>query len=89
MFRYICIDKTGERNYYDVPIVSKLPQIGSRTDWFPFQAVEYKSFEPITIPKQRFCKEAENFDFFLVTYRPFNLVEDVTRLIARRKEVSA
>ena len=85
MFRHICIDKTGNRNYTDVPIVDKLPEIGSRTDWIPFSATEYKKFEPITIPPQKFCKEAENYDFFLVTYRPFNLVEDVTHLIARRK----
>lgn len=86
MFRYICIDSTGNRTYNDVPIVSKLPEIGSSTDWIPFGAKEYKKFEPITIPPQKFCKEAENYNFFLVTYRPFNLVEDTTRMIACRKE---
>lgn len=82
MLRSICIDTTGNRNYSDVPVVSKLPEIGSRTDWYPFSAIAYKKFEPVSVPPQRFCKEAENCDFYLVTYEPFNLVKDCTHLIA-------
>ena len=84
-YPYLCIDRTGNRDYTDVPCVAKLPEIGSRTDWFPIQAVKYKKFEPVSIPPQKFCEEAENYDFYLATYEPFLLVEDCTKLIAVRK----
>lgn len=80
----ICID-LGNRHYTDVVIVPRMPAIGKPFQFLTFQAAEVKMIEPATIPPQRFAPDADQYDFFTVTYRPLNLVEDHTKLIASKR----
>lgn len=80
----ICID-LGNRHFTDVLIVDKLPAIGKPLWYFTFQAAEVKKIEPFTLPEQKHT-DVSGLDFFTVTYRPLQLVEDHTKIIAKRKE---
>ena len=82
MPRVITIDTNGEGCFVDVPITDTIPEIGSRTDWIPFPAAEYREIEKVTIPPQNEYKGADRYDYYLATYRPFNLVENHLHLFA-------
>jgi len=89
---YICVD-VGNREFHDVLIVDRLPEIGdTRYSQIMLQASLVKNVEPFVLPPQRPLQSYEDpecnanlYEFFKVTYIPLNLVTDHVKLIAKRK----